>query len=599
MIDINANGATVQLPNNVIGLISFANTAEKPLEINTKVTCLVIWVDFVQNLVYLTAIPELVSRVIPKRDPQSAQLSRALKGARKLRADVLLVLNDVAILYPQRVTSQFIYVPTRFHHNDLQPLIMQEHTAGSVANVTAISIEDDLIIGMFENIRKSFQRLVPNSAEYQLHHKKKTHARMLKIEKKAKRLLAAKKEEEEDDDDDEDEDEEEEEEDEGDEGEVEVKLEYSDEASIAATGQDALYTNHEDAEDQDLFFEDHFGGHSENVQIKLEMNGQKRKNGSEISFSPSKKPFIKLEQLDGTADFGENDSSDEEFEAKVLVKPSKSKSNKKKRAIEKIKKESAPAKPTAKLPGASNFWTTDLTALNKTQNNEAESSNDEDEKDKTSVPSKKMKLTTADRFRLARTEEARVRSVEETNANEYTTPSTVDHFERLVMATPNSSLAWINYMVFHMQSNEFHRARLVARKAFKKISFRDGEELLNVWLALLNLELRYGDKDTFDAVLSEALQVNEPFKVYSRCLQMLVSVSKVEDLTDMILTFTKKFRSNPDCWTNAATAFFEVGLPEKAKPLLNRALSSLPDRDRKFIRTSFNELSIKNVCIIP
>lgn len=556
------------------GIVSYANTAEKPLEVNAKVNCLIIWVDFVQNLVYLTAIPELVNRSIPKRDANAVPLSRALTASRSLRADVLLVLDDVAILYPQKVTPRFIYVPTRFHHNDLQPLIMDEYTAGSVANVTTISVDDDHIIGMFENIRYSFDRLLPNSALYQKLQKRRQTAKLAKIERKTQKLLAAKKEEK--DVEDEDEEEEDDEDQDDDNEHVDVKLEYSNEASITADNDD-VYTSQEYADDQDLFFEDIFGGHTDHFEVKLEKNAHKRKNASDTTLNAAKRAFIKLEQLDGTTDVAGDASSDEEFDVKP-VKQSKNKINKNKRTIEHASK---PVKLSSKLPGASNFWTSDLAALNKIQSKETESDSDEEHVTKDNVPAKKIKLSTADRFRLARTEEARVRSVEETNANEFATPSTVDHFERLVMATPNSSLAWINYMVFHMQSNEFHRARLVARKAFKKISFRDGEELFNVWLALLNLELRYGDKDTFDAVLAEALQVNEPFKVYARCLQMLVSVSKVEELTDMILTFTKKFRSNPDCWSNAASAFFEVGLPDKAQPLLNRALSSLPERDRK------------------
>lgn len=556
---------------------------------NAVVECLVIWVDYVQNVVYLTAIPRLVSRCIPKRN--KLPLKQTLGFSRNLKADVMLVLDDVAILYPEKVTERFIYVPTRFHQNDLQPLITQCLQAGSVAHVTAISVDDQYIIGMPELIRRSFERLLPNSTQSQLLKKQKRDEGALfeanrKVPKKDYRKKKEIKMEVDD-----------EEHDDGANDENQVKLEFSGPAAFE-TDEKVAKEETNDEVVQGLFFEDTTG----NVDLALSKRAQKRKVESNDNGQAKKckKPLIKLEQLDGTNDDLSDCESDDEFDVNTTIKNGKT--AKRKAAVDKTSKRSAKlakkskqsvlkqtkteqhapkkvSKNTApKLPGATNFWTSDLSQVNPSKKDD---SSEEDEIEASASSAKPTKLSTADRFRLGRSEEARIRSIEENLADPNATPSNVDHFERLVMTTPNSSLAWINYMVFHMQSNEIHRARLVARKAFKKISIRDPEEILNVWLALLNLELRYGDKETFDAVFVEALQVSDPFKVYSMCLQMLVSVSKVEELTDMVLTFTKKFRANPECWTNAAAALFEVGLADKAKPLLNRALASLPDRDRK------------------
>lgn len=136
-------------------------------------------------------------------------------------------------------------------------------------------------------------------------------------------------------------------------------------------------------------------------------------------------------------------------------------------------------------------------------------------------------------------------------------------------------------MVFHLQATEIEKARAIARKALKTISFREELELLNVWVALLNLEIRYGNKESFDDCLKEALQVNDPFKVHTRCLEILADCKKTEEVSDMIVMVTKKFKSKPEVWPVAAAAYFEVGLGEKAKQLLHKALKSLEQRDRK------------------
>lgn len=593
---VDADRATVRLAHGVTGVISFANAAERRVQVNETVQCLAVWVDYVENVVYVTAVPHYAQRVAAAAAIPVTPLARKrLADARGLKADVLLVRDTFAVLLPRKCWSRFVYVPTRLHHNDLQPVVMHGVRAGDVVNVTALQVDDEWTIGMFEHIHALFGKFrVRREKNRQL----KRLAELLgvkEVKTETKVELDDVKE------------------------EADITDAEADDTAPLVFSGDVVKTEaveaddddddivNEPVNDQDLFFEDTLGslaGHGSPTVVATKQ-ADKRKSQTPAQ-TPSKKPKqkatptppteIKIEQMDGASApvHGDDsaDDSDDQFDAKAAAQLMQKKTAAKKMASSgKRKFEKRNKVPIAKLPGASNFWSTDLAALHKARKSQhadgADNSSDDDEdgasgsKGTAAASSKKQKISTADRFRLARTEEARVRTIEESYANADAQPTTVDHFERLVMATPNASLAWINYMVFHMQCNEIHRARQVARKAFKKISFRDGEELLNVWVALLNLELRYGDKETFDAVLAEALQVNEPFKIYSRCLQMLVSVGKVEELADMVLTFTKKFRANAECWTTAAAAFFEVGLVDKAQPLLNRALASLPERDRK------------------
>lgn len=570
---VDAEQATVRLMHGVTGIISLANPAERRPQVDETIQCMAVWVDYVENVVYVTAVPHYVKRVAETTEPIS---QKRVAEARGLKADVLLVRDTFAVLLPRKCWQKFVYVPTRLHHNDLQPVVMNGVRIGDVVNVTALEVDDEWTIGMFEHIHSMFGKF------------RVQRAKNLQLKRLAKLVGENVKDEEED----------------------KVKVEEVDadaeDAPLLFSGDvvktEAAEEDDDDdvaddsVTDQDLFFEDTFGSLAGAAPQTPNATKQAEKRKSQtpvqtILKKPKQKPAIKIEQLDGAtgAAVSDDDSDDDEFDAKAAARLVQQKQNTAtgsgKRKFEKRSKA-----PAGKLPGASNFWSTDLAALHKARKYQqaaaaVESSDDDDNANNASGsagPAKKPKISTADRFRLARTEEARVRTIEESYANADAQPTTVDHFERLVMATPNASLAWINYMVFHMQCNEIHRARLVARKAFKKISFRDGEELLNVWVALLNLELRYGDKETFDAVLAEALLVNEPFNIYTRCLQMLVSVAKVEELTDMVLTFTKKFRGNAECWTSAAAALFEVGLVDKAQSLLNRALTSLPERDRKF-----------------
>ncbi|XP_059902528.1 protein RRP5 homolog isoform X3 [Gadus macrocephalus] len=61
-------------------------------------------------------------------------------------------------------------------------------------------------------------------------------------------------------------------------------------------------------------------------------------------------------------------------------------------------------------------------------------------------------------------------------------PQDAASFERLLLASPNSSLLWLQYMANHLQATQIEQARSVAERALKTISFREEQEKLNVCL---------------------------------------------------------------------------------------------------------------------
>ncbi|KFB37345.1 AGAP003595-PA-like protein [Anopheles sinensis] len=239
------------------------------------------------------------------------------------------------------------------------------------------------------------------------------------------------------------------------------------------------------------------------------------------------------------------------------------------------RKASSSRKEGKGLPGATNFW--DSTPVYKQP--QSDSSEDENSDDERNQAGAKKRLTAKERFEIIKQEEDRLRKIEEELANPSTDPHTPDQFDRLVLAQPNNSMLWIRYMVFHMESAELDKARAVGRKALKTINFREEAELLNVWMALLNLEIRYETVDSFKEVLQEAIQYNDAFKVYSRVLDILIDCKKDTEVRELLELLQKKFRKQNDMWYLAADAWYRIGHGGKAKPLLSQALKSLPNRD--------------------
>jgi rRNA biogenesis protein RRP5 len=95
-------------------------------------------------------------------------------------------------------------------------------------------------------------------------------------------------------------------------------------------------------------------------------------------------------------------------------------------------------------------------------------------------------------------------------------PESTADFERLLLGSPNSSYLWIQYMSFQLQLSEIEKAKEVGKRALRTINFREEGEKLNVWIALLNLENKYGTDDSLEAVFKDAARHNDSKTIYLR-----------------------------------------------------------------------------------
>ena len=107
-------------------------------------------------------------------------------------------------------------------------------------------------------------------------------------------------------------------------------------------------------------------------------------------------------------------------------------------------------------------------------------------------------------------------------------PETAADFERALLASPNSSFLWIQYMSSQLQEQEVDKAREIGQQALSKISYREEEEKLNVWMALVNLELGFGSEESAEKVFKEAVQYNDARTVYFRYADTLQAAGKQE-----------------------------------------------------------------------
>lgn len=122
-------------------------------------------------------------------------------------------------------------------------------------------------------------------------------------------------------------------------------------------------------------------------------------------------------------------------------------------------------------------------------------------------------------------------------------PESVVDFERLIMGNPNSSVIWMNYMAFQLQLSEVEKAREIAERALKTISFREEGEKLNIWIALLNLENTFGTDETLEEVFKRACQYMDSFTIHNKLLSIYQMSEKFDQAAELFKATAKKFGS--------------------------------------------------------
>ena len=151
-------------------------------------------------------------------------------------------------------------------------------------------------------------------------------------------------------------------------------------------------------------------------------------------------------------------------------------------------------------------------------------------------------------------------------------------YERLLLGSPNSSYLWIQFMSFHLELGDVEKARQVARRALQVINYREEQEKLNVWIALLNLENTYGSQDTLDAVFREAVQMNDAKTVYLRLLAILEKSDKIDQAADLFRRAAKKFGYSAKIWVQWYQFYLRHGRAEDAHALVPRSMQALERR---------------------
>ncbi|XP_053927644.1 protein RRP5 homolog [Cuculus canorus] len=236
-------------------------------------------------------------------------------------------------------------------------------------------------------------------------------------------------------------------------------------------------------------------------------------------------------------------------------------------------------------------WDEDMDALNIPVLNQKEESSESEEEDD---PQSKLKKQTKKEKEIEKQKkEKELCKLEAALMDPNRQPQSADDFDRLVLSSPNSSILWLQYMAFHLQATEIEKARAVAERALKTICFREEQEKLNVWVALLNLENMYGTEETLMKVFERAVQYNEPLKVFQHLCDIYANSEKYKQAEELYHTMLKRFRQEKSVWLKYASFLLKQGQIDATHRLLERALKALPTKEHVDVISRFAQLEFR------
>eukprot|EP00934_Nitzschia_sp_Nitz4_P003539 Nitzschia sp. Nitz4//scaffold29_size155292//140902//147146//NITZ4_002690-RA/size155292-augustus-gene-0.216-mRNA-1//1//CDS//3329546544//3529//frame0 len=235
------------------------------------------------------------------------------------------------------------------------------------------------------------------------------------------------------------------------------------------------------------------------------------------------------------------------------------------------------------------------TAIDKRNGNDSsdesdseEESDDEDGKKSSHKSRKKQAERRREEQEISRREVALADGTADEN------PETPADFERLLAGDPNSSELWIRYMAFYLSLADVAKARAVAEKALERIEFRQEQEKLNVWTALLTLEHKYGDEDSLQKAIDRACGQNSPKQVYLRVCEILEkdlsTPQAVAQADAMHERMRRKFKSKKKVWLASLQYLLKLSRHAEAHALLKRGLLSLASHKHAETMTKFAQL---------
>ena len=94
-------------------------------------------------------------------------------------------------------------------------------------------------------------------------------------------------------------------------------------------------------------------------------------------------------------------------------------------------------------------------------------------------------------------------------------------------------------MSFQLQLSEVDKAREIGERALKTINYREEQEKLNIWIALLNLENTFGTDESLEDTFKKSIQYMDSFTMHEKLVNIYKMSEKFDQAKQLFNRMTK------------------------------------------------------------
>jgi rRNA biogenesis protein RRP5 len=145
-------------------------------------------------------------------------------------------------------------------------------------------------------------------------------------------------------------------------------------------------------------------------------------------------------------------------------------------------------------------------------------------------------------------EEKDIRSQEARLREGKSQPQDMDDYERMLVANPDQSYLWIQYVSYMLDNIGVEAGRKVVERAIKAVSVSNDQDKLNIWTAYMNLESNFGTQESLAKVTVRALEVNDKRSVYLNLINIYKTNQNLEFVEPIYKQLVKKYSNSVDLW---------------------------------------------------
>ena len=130
-------------------------------------------------------------------------------------------------------------------------------------------------------------------------------------------------------------------------------------------------------------------------------------------------------------------------------------------------------------------------------------------------------------------------------------------------------------MSHYLLQADLNATRQIAERALRTIGFKEEGEKLNVWIAFINMEYKYGDMVSLEGIFKRAIAESNGKRIHLNLAQAYEAAHDRKGATVIFEKALKKYKKSKKVWMAYQHFLLKAGDSEGAKALLARSMQSL------------------------